>query len=98
MTARIHQLALILRAHGATAPLGVLEADAAFLLCTNPAEALHRLIQAAAKEANPRPEPGPRPSRTPRRPATPTRLRRRSGPVRTPAPAGQAAPDTGQAG
>ncbi len=50
MMARIHQIALILRAHGATAPLGELEADAAFLLCTNPAEAVHKLIEAATKD------------------------------------------------
>jgi hypothetical protein len=41
--------------------VGRLEADAAFLLCTNPLEALHRLIDAAPK-ASPAPGPGPTPA------------------------------------
>ncbi len=62
MAARIHQIARTLQTQQhaaaqdtaqapAVAPpsLGMLEADAAYLLCTNPLEALHLLIQAAAK-------------------------------------------------
>ncbi len=60
MRARIHQLALILKAPGnqpatgestgeraAEQAIGRLEADAAFLLCTNPLDALQRLLEAA---------------------------------------------------
>jgi len=49
MRARIHQIARILKAHGAQAALGQLEADAAFLLATNPLEALLALIDGATK-------------------------------------------------
>ena len=64
MRARIHQLALILHATstptsaatgagpGSREGLRQLEADAAFLLCTNPLQALQHLITAAGKHAD----------------------------------------------
>ncbi len=58
MRARIHQIALILRAHGAEETLGQLEADAAFLLTTNPLEALARLVDGAAPQPD---DPSPAP-------------------------------------
>jgi hypothetical protein len=65
MRARIHQVAKILQAHGAQAALGQLEADAAFLLATNPLEALLMLIDAATKAPAACPSGGPAASATP---------------------------------
>ncbi|MGN6128773.1 MAG: proline-rich domain-containing protein [Nocardioidaceae bacterium] len=62
--ARIHQIALILKSHGATDALAQLEADAAFLLCTNPLAALQYLITAAGN-SQPAGEHAPQPNENP---------------------------------
>ena len=49
---RIHQMALILQAQGASAPIARLEADPATLLLTDPGEALRLLLVAAADDAD----------------------------------------------
>ena len=49
LRARLHQVATILQARGASAPLGELEADAAFVLA-NPAHALQLLLWGAGEQ------------------------------------------------